>query len=63
MKGSIVAADEGNREAALHAANAGRLTLGNWPRATPAAAPPGAGSSSARTVRELSCGCCNCAEG
>jgi AcrR family transcriptional regulator len=52
MKGSIVAAREGNREAALHAANAGRLILGNWPRATPAAAPQGAGSSSSRTVRE-----------
>jgi AcrR family transcriptional regulator len=42
MKGSIVAAGEGNCEAALHAANAGRLILGNWPRATPAAAPKGA---------------------
>jgi AcrR family transcriptional regulator len=41
MKGSIVAAGEGNRDAALHAANAGRLILGNWPRATPAAAPQG----------------------
>lgn len=39
MKGSIVAAGEGNRQAALHAVNAGRLILGNWPRTTPAAAP------------------------
>jgi AcrR family transcriptional regulator len=42
MKGSIVAAGEGNCEAALHAANAARLILGSWPRATPAVAPKGA---------------------
>jgi hypothetical protein len=32
MKGSIVTAGEGQREAALHAKHAAQLVLDNWPR-------------------------------
>ncbi len=35
MKGSIVAAYEGNPDAAKDAAKAGRLVLANWPRRAP----------------------------
>ena len=36
MKGSIVAAHEGNKDAAKNAAKAARLVLANWPRHKPA---------------------------